>query len=141
MLALISVLLNGASNIRVGTQFLFQSEKSGFSRSRQSKFNASSYSLSSLFSVGSLTYDRGAGNTRWNHFEICKQWSSKHALNKCWNTNISLYLETSCGQNSNLYLNVVHFFNTSVNKTSVAAQDSCFPAYVSNLFCSIGISK
>jgi hypothetical protein len=26
-----------------------------------------------------------------------------------------LYLETSGGQNSNLYLNVDHFFNTSVN--------------------------
>ncbi len=25
------------------------------------------------------------------------------------------------GQNFNLYLNAVHFFNTSVNKTSVAA--------------------
>ncbi len=25
------------------------------------------------------------------------------------------YLETSGGQSSNLYLNVVHFFNTSVN--------------------------
>ncbi len=31
------------------------------------------------------------------------------------------YLETSSGQSSNLYLNVVHFFNTSVNYTSVAA--------------------
>jgi hypothetical protein len=42
----------------------------------------------------------------------------QHALknvNNCWNTNISLYLETSGGQNSNLYLNLVHFFNTSLN--------------------------
>ncbi len=31
------------------------------------------------------------------------------------NTNIYSYLETSGGQSSNLYLNVVHFFNTSVN--------------------------
>ncbi len=73
---------------------------------------------------------------------VCKQWSSKRALNNCWNTNISFYLETSCGQNSTLYLNIVHFFNTSVNKTSVVAQDSCFPAQVSNMHCSIvGISK
>ncbi len=36
-------------------------------------------------------------------------------LNNCLNTNIY-----SGGQSSNLYLNVVHFFNTSVNKTSVA---------------------
>jgi hypothetical protein len=31
------------------------------------------------------------------------------------------YLLLSPGQSSNLYLNVVHFFNASVNKTSVAA--------------------
>jgi hypothetical protein len=32
-------------------------------------------------------------------------------------TNIYIYsyLETSCGKSYNLYLNVVHFFNTSVN--------------------------
>ena len=42
----------------------------------------------------------------------------QHALknvNNCWDTNISFYLETSGGQNSNLYLNVVHFLNTSAN--------------------------
>jgi hypothetical protein len=36
-------------------------------------------------------------------------------VNICWNTNISFHLETSGGKNSNLYLNVVNFFNTSVN--------------------------
>jgi len=41
-------------------------------------------------------------------------------VNNCLNTNVYSYLETSVGQSSNLYLNV-HFFNTSVNKTSVAA--------------------
>jgi hypothetical protein len=35
--------------------------------------------------------------------------------NNCLNTNINSYLETSGGQSSNLYLNGVHFFNTSVN--------------------------
>jgi hypothetical protein len=35
--------------------------------------------------------------------------------NNCLNTNIYSYLETSDGQSLNLYLNVVHFFNTSVN--------------------------
>jgi hypothetical protein len=42
----------------------------------------------------------------------------QHTLNNVNNysdTNISSYLETSAGQCSNLYLNVVHFFNTSVN--------------------------
>jgi hypothetical protein len=42
-------------------------------------------------------------------------------VNNCLNTNIYSYLETSGGQRSNQYLNVVHFFNTIVNKTSVAA--------------------
>jgi hypothetical protein len=42
----------------------------------------------------------------------------QHALkivNSCLNTNIYSYLDTSGGQSSNLYLNVVQFFNTSVN--------------------------
>jgi hypothetical protein len=54
------------------------------------------------------------------------QWSpmEQHALktvNNCLKTNIHSYLETSGGQRSDLYLKVVHFLNTSVNKTSVAA--------------------
>ncbi len=36
-------------------------------------------------------------------------------VNNYLNTNIYSYLEASSGQSSNLYLNVVHFFNTSVN--------------------------
>ncbi len=42
----------------------------------------------------------------------------QHALknvHNCLNTNIYSYLETSGGQSSNPYLNVVHFFNTRVN--------------------------
>ncbi len=31
-------------------------------------------------------------------------------VNNCLNTNIYSYLETTGGQSSNLYLNVVHFF-------------------------------
>ncbi len=42
-------------------------------------------------------------------------------VNNCLNTIIYSYLETSVGQSSNLYLNVVHFLNASINKTSVAA--------------------
>jgi hypothetical protein len=41
----------------------------------------------------------------------------QHALkivNNCLNTSIYSYLETSGGQSSNLYLDVVHFFNNSV---------------------------
>jgi hypothetical protein len=33
----------------------------------------------------------------------------------CLNTSIYSYLETSGGQSSNLFLNVVHFFNNRVN--------------------------
>ncbi len=36
-------------------------------------------------------------------------------VNNYFNTNIYSYLETSGGQSSNPYINVVHFFNTSVN--------------------------
>jgi len=47
----------------------------------------------------------------------------QHALksvNNFLNTNIYSHLKTSGRQSYNLYLNFVHFFNTSVNKTSVA---------------------
>ncbi len=47
-------------------------------------------------------------------------------LKNCFNTNIYSYLETSGGQSLNQYLNVVYFFNTNVDYTSVAAQDSSF---------------
>jgi hypothetical protein len=36
-------------------------------------------------------------------------------VNNCLNTNIYSYLDTSGGQSSNQCLNVVHFFNASVN--------------------------
>jgi hypothetical protein len=36
-------------------------------------------------------------------------------VNNYLNTNIYSYLETSSGQSSNLYLNVVQIFNNSVN--------------------------
>jgi hypothetical protein len=51
---------------------------------------------------GKLKY-RGNGTA---HFKNVNNYS---------NTNIYSYLETSGGQSSNLYLNVVHFFNTRVN--------------------------
>jgi len=36
-------------------------------------------------------------------------------VNKCCNTSICFYLETSGGQDFNLCLNVVNFFNNNVN--------------------------
>jgi hypothetical protein len=47
----------------------------------------------------------------------------QHALknvNNCLNTNIYSYLETSGGQSSNPFLNVVTFLSTNVNLTFVA---------------------
>ncbi len=42
-------------------------------------------------------------------------------VNNYLNINIYSFLQTSDGQSSYLYLKVVHFFNSSVNYTSVAA--------------------
>ncbi len=58
-------------------------------------------------------------------------------VNNCLNTNIVSYLETLNGSSSNLYWNVAHLFNTSVNYTSEAAWYSYCPALVSNMCCSI----
>ncbi len=67
---------------------------------------------------------RWTGQKKWQHFGQFFAWAffynftkssfngTEHFknVNSCWNTNISFYLETSGGQRSNLYLNVVHFF-------------------------------
>ncbi len=53
---------------------------------------------------------------KWLVDEMTTQWN--HTLknvNNSRNTNISVYLETPGVQSYNLYLNVVHFFNASVN--------------------------
>jgi hypothetical protein len=42
-------------------------------------------------------------------------------VNNCWNTSIYFNLETFNGENSNLNLNIVHFLNTRVIWTFVAA--------------------
>jgi hypothetical protein len=60
---------------------------------------------------------RGQG-ARFDQTRLEKPAMEQHALknvNNCLNTNIYSYLETSGGQSSNPYLNVVHFFNTKVN--------------------------
>ncbi len=46
--------------------------------------------------------------------ETMEQYTLKNVSNRL-NTNIYSNLETSGGQSSNLFLNVIHFFNTSVN--------------------------
>ncbi len=65
-----------------------------------------------------------------------EQCTSKN-VNNYLKTNIYSYLKTSGGQSSNLYINVVHIFNTRINKISVAAYDCYFSALVSNMCCSI----
>jgi len=47
-------------------------------------------------------------------FLSMKQCSLKN-VNNCLNTNIYAYLKISGGKSYNLYLDVVHFFNTSLN--------------------------
>jgi len=42
-------------------------------------------------------------------------------VSNCLYTNIYSYIETSSGLSFNLYLHVVHFFNTSLNWISAAA--------------------
>ncbi len=46
-------------------------------------------------------------------WEISMEQQTLKIVNNCANINIHSYLETSGGQSFNLYLNVVHFFNTS----------------------------
>jgi hypothetical protein len=60
-------------------------------------------------------------------------------VNNCLNTNIYSYLETCGGKIFSLYLNIVHFLNTSVNQTFVASEDNCFPTLISNMCCSIPV--
>jgi len=50
----------------------------------------------------------------WVREELMEQHTLKN-VNNYLNNKIYSYLETSGGQRSNLYFNVVHFFNTSVN--------------------------
>jgi len=49
----------------------------------------------------------------YNTLEPMEQCTSKN-VNNCLNTNIYSYLETSGGKSYKMYLNVVHFFNTSL---------------------------
>jgi hypothetical protein len=69
------------------------------------------------------TIDKKALSCGTEHFEHLSYNGTTRLknVNNCLNTNIYSYLETSGGQSSNLYLNVVHVFNTSVNYISVAA--------------------
>ncbi len=54
-------------------------------------------------------------HTTYHYIKVLEQYNGTLRfinVNNCLNTNIYSYLETSGGQNSNPYLNVVHFLNT-----------------------------
>ncbi len=55
------------------------------------------------------------GHNVMKHFTAAMEQRTLKNVNSCRNTNIYSYLETSGDKSSNLYLNVVHFFDTSVN--------------------------
>jgi len=61
---------------------------------------------------------RKSGQKDWANFNGTAYFKN---VNNCLNTNIYSYLETCGGKSDDLHLNLVHFFNTSVNKTSVSA--------------------
>jgi hypothetical protein len=71
------------------------------------------YATCEIFSLNLFLFEMIA-----NRKKIIACTMEQHTLknvNNCLNTSIYSYLETSCGQSSYLYLNVVHFFNTSAN--------------------------
>jgi hypothetical protein len=54
--------------------------------------------------------------TKFTHSSLTVNGTARFKnVNNCMNTNISFFFETSGGQSYKLYLNVVHFFNTSIN--------------------------
>ncbi len=62
-----------------------------------------------------VTYERLFKGCHWFSVSSLMEQCALKIVNHCLNTNNYSYLDTSAGQSSNLYLHVVHFFNTSVN--------------------------
>ncbi len=65
-------------------------------------------------STPKCSHDKTCGRLQFESVDPMEQPALKN-VNNCLNTNIYSFLETTGGQSYNLYLNVVHFFNTSVN--------------------------
>ncbi len=81
----------------------------------------------------------GQGWTKTISFVFCFWQKKKLAfknVSNCLNTKIYTTLETSGGQSSNLYLNVVHF-STPVLIRHLWQLKTVFPALVSNMCCYI----
>ncbi len=68
----------------------------------------------SLFVPGNGLVSQILDLSEQSYHVTAEQRALKNVMN-CLNTNIYSYLKTSGGQTSNLYLNAVHFFNSSVN--------------------------
>ncbi len=62
-----------------------------------------------------MTVSMGTGGISRQGSEVQMEQHALKNVNNYLNTNFYSYLETLVGQSSNLYLNVVYFFNTSVN--------------------------
>jgi hypothetical protein len=62
-----------------------------------------------------ILFERKANTNTKMKWEISMEQRTLKIVNNCANINIHSYLETSGDQSFNRYLNVVHFFNTSVN--------------------------
>jgi hypothetical protein len=105
---------------------------------RRNQLASQKHPMVTLLLVKNHLVDRHLVN---RHTETCRT-IEQHILtnvNNCLNTTIYSCLETSSGQSSSQYLNVVQFLNTSVNYTFVAPLDNCFPALVSNMWSSFNI--
>ncbi len=74
-----------------------------------------------FFGIHKISYDFLTSiNCVWVSYQkrdedILMEQHALKSVNNCLITNIYYYLETSGGQSSNAYLNVVHFFNTRVD--------------------------
>jgi hypothetical protein len=75
-----------------------------------------------MLSLSMCMHDLNVTNKYYNWVKVTEmgQRRTLKNVNSCLN-DIYSYLETSGGQSSSLYLNVVHFINASVNKTFLAA--------------------
>jgi hypothetical protein len=68
-----------------------------------------------LLAITTTTKGLPEANTLTFYVHMSMEQRTLKNVNNCLNTTIYSYLETSGGQSSHLYLNVVHFFNASVN--------------------------
>ncbi len=76
--------------------------------------NASKSNAAPIYSV-TKTVQCVHKTKEWNQLNLSQGKHSLKNVSSCLKTDIYSYLETSGGQSSNLYLNVVHIFNSNLN--------------------------